>query len=507
MADAVLTAPTVSGGLLHGNRLVLAGVVLSLANFMVVLDMTIANVSVPHIAGSLGISMTQGTWVITSYAVAEAIIVPLTGWLAQRFGAVRIFVGAMVGFGVFSVLCGLSDSLTGLVVFRIGQGLCGGPIMPLSQTLMLRVFPKEKHASAMGLWAMTTVTAPVAGPILGGAISDNMSWPWIFFINVPVVIGCVLGAWELLRSSETPLRKQRIDRVGLLLMLIWVAALQIMLDTGREHNWFESPMIITLACVAVVGFLAFLIWEITETEPIVNLRVFRYRGFSASSATLSIAFGAFFATVVVIPQWLQTVQSYPATWAGYVLAAHGVLAVVCSPLAARLATKVDPRLLVSLGVGWLGVMALLRTQWTSDAGFFTFFLPQFLQGVGMPFFFVPLTVLSVRAVRPEETASAAGVMAFMRTLAGAIGASVAITAWADQTQSNREALVGALSDSERSLSLLQSVGLSAGQASVYLADMVEKQASTQAVIQVFAVTAGLFALGASLVWLAPRPKL
>lgn len=243
---------------LTGVRQLLAGLVLAIANFMVVLDMTIANVSVPHISGSLGVSMSQGTWIITSYAVAEAICVPLTGWLAGRFGTVRLYILCMIGFGIFSFLCGISTSLPMLLMCRIGQGLCGGPIMPLTQTLLLRVFRPKQRAKAMGVWAMTTILAPVMGPILGGTISDNWSWHWIFFINIPVAIGCSLLAMRMLGEVETEIRIQRVDAIGLALMIFWIAALQIMLDLGREHDWFADPMIVTLAVVAGVGFLVFI---------------------------------------------------------------------------------------------------------------------------------------------------------------------------------------------------------------------------------------------------------
>ncbi|HVE00485.1 MAG TPA: DHA2 family efflux MFS transporter permease subunit, partial [Sphingomicrobium sp.] len=235
-------APAMGKGVLALSCLVLA-----FTNFMVVLDTTIANVSVAHIAGGLGISSSEGTWVITSYAVAEAICVPLTGWLAKRFGTVRVFALGMAGFGVFSLLCGMAWSLGSLIAFRIGQGLCGGPLMPISQTLLLSIFPKEKHAQATGIWAMTTIVAPILGPILGGTISDNWGWHWIFFINVPIAVICSAGAMLLLRKAETRVEKTPIDKVGMALLVLWVGALQLMLDLGREHDWFGDPFIVALA--------------------------------------------------------------------------------------------------------------------------------------------------------------------------------------------------------------------------------------------------------------------
>src|ERR1051325_6715218 len=234
---------------LTGGMLWLTAVMLAMANFIAVLDMTIANVSMASIAGSLGISSSQGTWVITSYSVAEAIVVPLTGWLAARFGTVRVFTTAMMMFGIFSALCGFSGSLEMLVFGRICQGLSGGCLMPLSQTLLSKIFPKERAPAAMALWAMTTLVAPVLGPILGGSICDNISWPFIFFINVPIALGCAPLIGRMLKRFESVKIKAPIDLVGLVLLVVFVGALQIMLDIGKDHDWFEAVEIRALAAV------------------------------------------------------------------------------------------------------------------------------------------------------------------------------------------------------------------------------------------------------------------
>lgn len=311
---------------LKGGMLWLAALVLASANFIAVLDMTIANVSVAAIAGGLGTSTSQGTWVITSYAVAEAITVPLTGWLASRFGAVRVFVTAMALFGIFSALCGLSTSLGMLVAARICQGLAGGPLMPLSQTLLLRIFPAEKAPAAIGMWSMTTLVAPVLGPILGGYLCDQYSWPWIFLINLPIALLCAFMAWRLLKRYTESLQRNPIDRIGLALLIIWVGALQLMLDEGKNLDWFASTEIIALAVVAVIGFAAFLIWELHDPHPIVDLRVFRHRGFSVSVLTISLAFAGFFGISVLTPLWLQSNMGYTATLAGEATAWSGVCA-------------------------------------------------------------------------------------------------------------------------------------------------------------------------------------
>ncbi|WP_404333514.1 DHA2 family efflux MFS transporter permease subunit [Sphingomonas sp. MMS12-HWE2-04] len=489
---------------LTGFRLILAGAVLALTNFMVVLDTTIANVSVPHIAGSLGISASQGTWIITSYAVAEAVCVPLTGWLAGRFGTVRTFTFGMIGFGVFSVLCGMSTTLGMLVACRIGQGLCGGPLMPLSQTLLMRIFKPEQRAQAMGVWAMTTVVAPILGPILGGTISDSWSWHWIFFINIPVAAICAFGAMHLLRSVETPTEKLRVDRIGLMLMLLWIAALQILLDLGREHDWFNDPLIVSLGVIAAIGFAVFLAWEVTEGEPIVDLRVFRHRGFTVAVTSLSFAFATFFASAVIIPQWLQTSMGYTATYAGYATAFTGVAAVIMSPIVAKLSTKVDPRALVCFGILWLGMTSLLRVHWSSQADFWTLAFPQLLQGVGMPFFFIPLTTLALGAVEPHETASAAGVMSFMRTMAGAIGTSISATMWDDGARVARSEIVSRL-NTQGTVDAMTAQGFSLDQIRSVMAQLVDKEAFALATNHIFLISAFIFAGAAMIIWLTPRP--
>jgi DHA2 family multidrug resistance protein len=510
VAGAQAKAPSAQGAtmskpLLEGPALMIAAFALALSNFMVVLDTTIANVSVEHIAGSLAISSSQSTWIITSYSVAEAVCVPLTGFLTARFGAVRTFIFGMAGFAIFSALCGMSTNLPMLVVCRLGQGFCGGPLMPLTQTLLLRIFPPEKHGAAMGMWAMTTVTAPILGPILGGTISDNWSWHWIFFINLPVAATCLYISTTYLRPAETPLAPARIDKVGLALLVFWVACLQIMLDLGHDRDWFNNTLIVVLGICAAVGFMVFCAWEFTEKYPVVDLKVLRHRGFTVATLAMSACFGTYFTSAVIIPQWLQSAQGYTATYAGYVTAFSGMSAVVMSPLVARMLGKVDPRLLVCLGIAWLGVTTMMRSHWNSEADFWTFAIPQLLQGIGLPLFFVPVTTIALGAVRPEETASAAGVMSFLRTLSGAVATSIVITAWDSESRVSRNELVNALNVGP-TRDALDKAGFSLGQ----IRGMVEQQIATQstavATTHIFLASAGLFFVSAAIIWAAPRPR-
>ncbi|MGH6956665.1 MAG: DHA2 family efflux MFS transporter permease subunit, partial [Caulobacteraceae bacterium] len=461
---------------LSGIALWLAAFLLAGGNFMVVLDMTIANVSVPNIAGGLAVAPSEGTWVITSYSVAEAIMVPLTGWLAARFGAVKVFVTGILGFGACSALCGLAPSLSLLVTFRVMQGLCGGPIMPMSQALMMRVFPPQQRSQAMGLWSMTTVVAPIVGPILGGTLCDTAGWPWVFYINVPVAAFVAFFAWRMLAGHETATEARRVDFAGLGLLIAFVVAMQIMLDKGRELDWFGSPLICTLAVVAGVGFVSFLIWELTEEHPIVDLRVFCHRGFTGAVMTIGVAFGAFFGSVVLVPLWLQTNMGYTATWSGYVTALGGVLAVVLSPLVPKLMQRIDARVLVSFGVAGLGVTSLFRAQFASNADYWTIALTFLVQGIAMPFFFVPTTQIALSAVNLDEAASAAGLANFLRTTSAAFSTAIVTTLWGDLAAANHANMAGALNDPAGVKAKLAAAGLSPSQALAQIDNLAQGQA-------------------------------
>lgn len=494
-------SPTITP--LQGGQLWLAALLLAAANFVAVLDTTIANVSVPNIAGSLGVSSSQGTYVITSYAVAEAITVPLTGWLAARLGTVRLFAGAMILFGVFSLLCGMATSLEMLILFRVLQGLAGGPLMPMSQTLLLQIFPKEKAGAAIGLWSMTTLVAPIMGPILGGWLCDEASWPWIFYINVPIAIACGYFGWGLLKRYQSPIMKMRFDAIGLALLVLWVGAFQIMIDEGKNLDWFGSPVIVGLAVISAIGFAAFMIWELTERNPVVNLHVFRHRGYWVSVATISLAFGSFFGATVLTPQWLQAYMGYTATEAGHATAMSGILAVLVAPLAAQLSQRMDPRPLVFAGVMWLGAVTLYRSFATTDMDFWQVALPLLFQGLGMPFFFVPLTGLAMASVEPDEMASAAGLMSFMRTLSGAFATSIVTTAWDDKA-SHYHAELAALADSSpQALQQLGNGSIEAGRQQ--LGQLIQSQSIMLSTNELFWLSGLSFVLAACMIWLAPRP--
>jgi len=402
-------------------------------------------------------------------------------------------------------VCGLAGSLGMLVFGRIMQGLSGGSLMPLSQTLLLRIFPKEKAPAAMALWAMTTLVAPILGPILGGWLCDSYTWPVIFFINVPLALVCSPIAWRMLKRYEEALVHAPIDKVGLILLIVFVSALQLLLDLGKEHDWFASTQICVLAIVAGVGFAAFLIWELTERNPIVDLRVFRHRGFAASVITISLGFGAVFGTNVLTPLWLQSFMGYTATWAGLTTAWSGVLAVAAAPLAGNLIGRIDPRRLIFAGLIWLAAVTVLRTIATTDMTYWQIARPLILMGVGLPFFFVPLTALALGSVEEHETASAAGLQNFLRTLSGAVATSIVTTVWEDRTSSMHAELVGMVDRSGEATRSLADSGMTIDTIQITLESLIQGQSVMLATNGVMAVVAVVFVLAAVVIWIAPRP--
>ena len=483
--------------------------VLSLATFMNVLDASIANVSIPAIAGDLGASVHQTTKVITAFGIATAISVPLTGWLTQRFGQVRLFVTSVLLFVLTSWLCGQATSLEWLIGFRVLQGLAAGPMMPLSQTLLLGSHPPERAGRALGIWSMTVLLAPIAGPLLGGWITDNLHWPWIFYINVPVGLGCAALTWSLYGQRESVVRRVPIDAVGLALLVLWVGSLQILLDTGKQEDWFESNTIVALGTVSLVGFVVFLVWELTHEHPIVDLRLFANRNFSFGVAALAGGVALFSGNVVLLPLWLQQAMGYTATWAGLVLAPVGVVAVLVSPLAGRGVERGWARSIAVLAFFAFAWSFWTRSLFTTQADYLTIIQPMLWQGVGGSMFFIAMSAISMSELRPNQLALAAGLSNFARISAGAFGTSITSTLWDSRTGHHRVRLVEDASRAGWSLDSvfyepLRSAGMTLEQMRAYLERLIDQQALTLSANEVFLVSALLYLLLIAPVMLA-RP--
>jgi DHA2 family multidrug resistance protein len=493
-----------------GAALALLTFVLAMANLMEVLDLTIANVAIPTITGDLAVAPNQGAWVITSYAVANAITVAMTGWFAQRFGQVRLYAFMIACFTTASLLCALATSLPMLVTFRVLQGAAAGFMVPLSQALLMNSFPPQKRAMGLAVWAMTITVAPIIGPILGGWITDNYHWSWIFLINLPVGIFAATATWVLLRDRETATRKLPVDGVGMALLVLWVGALQILLDKGNELDWFRSDFIVALGITGLVGFLLFLAWELTEAHPVVDLGLFRFHNFRSGAVTLSLGYALFFASIVILPLWLQTQLGYTSQWAGYAVAPGGVFAVLLAPFVGRaIANRRDPRLLATIGFAVFAAVAFWRAAFTSSVDFAAIALPQLLQGVGIAFFFTPLISINLGGIPAARIANATGLQNFLRMMMGSFGASIAISAWDNRHQLHHSQLaeqVTAYSWQTREyLDKLAGAGLPTDQAYAQIDRLMNGEAYALATNDIFWAVGWMFLLLTALIWTTRPP--
>jgi MFS transporter, DHA2 family, multidrug resistance protein len=492
-------------GPLSGSKLALGTVAVSLAVFMNVLDTSIANVSIPSISGDLGVASDQGTWVITSFAVANAISVPLTGWLTDRIGQVRLFVGSIILFVISSWLCGLAPTLPFLLAARVLQGAVAGPMIPLSQTLLLASYPKAKAPIALSLWSMTTLTAPVAGPILGGWISDNISWPWIFYVNIPVGIAAAIITWIIFRDRDSHVKKAPIDTVGLALLVIWVGSLQIMLDKGKDLDWFNSTTIVTLALVALIGFAMFVIWELTAEHPVVDLSLFSRRNFTGGTISLAVGYGLYFGNLVLLPLWLQTTLGYTATDAGLVLAPVGLFAILLSPLTGKFLPKTDPRYIATAAFVIFALCFWMRSRYTTGVDTWALMLPTLIQGVAMAGFFIPLVSITLSGLPGNRIPAASGLSNFVRIMFGGIGASVFTTAWDHRTILHHAQLTEQANlynpVFNQSVSQLQGLGMNTQAAYGSINQGLSQQAAMLGVNDLFYLSAGVFIALIALIWI------
>ena len=495
---------------LQGGALAMLTLVLSLATFMLVLDSTIANVAIPTIAGDLGASSSQGTWVITSFGVANAISIPITGWLAKRFGEVRLFLISTLLFVLASWLCGISHSLEMLIVFRVLQGAVAGPIIPLSQSLLLNNYPPEKRGMALAFWSMTIVVAPICGPILGGWISDNIHWGWIFFINVPIGLAVVLISWKILEGRESRISHQPVNTVGLILLALGVGTLQLMLDQGRELDWFNSTEIVVLTSIAAVGLIALIIWELTDDNPVVDVSLFKSRNFTVGCVSTSLAFLVYSGTVVLIPLLLQQVYNYTATWAGLAAAPVGLLPILLAPIIGKFGNKIDMRILITVSF----MVYALTFYWRAvtfepEMTFMDVALPQFVQGLAVACFFMPLTTITLSGLPPEKMASASSLFNFLRTLAGSIGTSLTTFIWYNREAVHHTQLTEVINPynpiSQQFFQTMGSFGLSEEQTASYLARQITAQGFIIGANEIFLVSAITFISLVVLIWFAKPP--
>ncbi|HEY0179737.1 MAG TPA: DHA2 family efflux MFS transporter permease subunit [Dokdonella sp.] len=480
---------------------------LSLATFMQVLDTTIANVSLPTIAGNLGASADQATWVITSFAVSNAIALPLTGWLTRRYGEVKLFVGATLLFCLASFLCGIAQSMSMLILFRAIQGAVAGPMYPVTQSLLISIYPPEKRSQALALLVMVTIVAPIAGPILGGWITDSYSWPWIFFINVPIGIFAGLIVLAQMRGRPEQTSRPKMDYVGLAALVIGVGALQIVLDKGNDEDWFQSNFIVLTTIVSVISLAVFLIWELTDRDPIVNLRLFRHRNFVAGTLSMTLAYSAFFSINVLVPQWLQRYLGYTSTWAGFAAAPIGILPILLTPLVGRYINRFDLRIVAACSFLIMSATSFFRSSFYLDIDFYHVAMTQFVQGLGVAVFFMPVTQIMLSDLQPNEIAAGGGLATFVRTLGASFSASITNFLWQHRAVVHHAQLTEHLTpydaDTQQAVATL-----GAGNESLayrLLEQMINSQAYQLSFNELFHLLGIVFASLVVVVWIARPP--
>ncbi len=488
-------------------NMALATIGISLATFMQVLDITIANVSLPTISGNLGASANQAVWVITSFAVSNAIALPLTGFMTRRFGERRLFVWATFAFAMASLLCGLANSMGMLVVARALQGFVAGPMYPVAQALLISIYPPQKRGQAIALLAMVTVVAPIAGPVLGGWITDNYSWEWIFFINVPIGIFVSFVVGSQLRGRPEKLDKPKMDYMGLATLVVGVGALQVLLDLGNDDDWFNSTRIVVLAIVAAIALAVFLIWELTEKDPIVDLKLFRHRNFASGTIAMVLAYAAFFSIGLLVPLWLQRNLGYTPIWAGFATAPIGLLPVVLTPFVGMYATRFDLRVVASLAFIVMAATSFMRSHFNLDVDFQHVAMVQFWQGLGVALFFMPVLTILLSDLEPHEIASGAGLATFVRTLGGSFAASLTTWAWNQRTVTHHAQLTESISATDPTvMHAINALGQGDVQrGAMIMNQMISQQAAQIGFNEIFHLLGIIFLVVILFVWIAKPP--
>lgn len=414
-----------------------------LATFMEVLDTSVANVALPHIAGNLSATPEESTWVLTSYLISNAIILPATNWLGYVFGRKRFLIVCIGIFTLSSALCGAATSLGMLLVARVLQGAGGGALQPIAQAVLLESFPAEKRGSAMAVYGMGIVVAPIIGPTLGGWITDNYSWRWIFYINIPVGLLAMLMAKTFIEDPPyiRNARPGRIDFIGFGLMAVGFATLQLVLDKGQEDDWFSSAFIVRSLLVAIVALIAFVIWELRTKDPIVNLRVLANRNFATGTALIATVGIALYGTTALLPLFLQTLLGYPALQSGLAVSPRGIGAIVSMVLVGRLIGKIDGRYLIVLGFGILAASTYLLGNIDLEITVRNIAWPQVFSGFALGFVFVPLTVIATGTLSNEQIGNATGIYNLMRNVGGSFGIAMVTTMLARGAQAHQAAMV------------------------------------------------------------------
>ncbi len=521
---AVISAPAGALGRTRGKGIpdvnpwwITAAVMLGV--FMEVLDTTVVNVSLPHIAGNLSASVDETTWVLTSYLVSNAIILPMTGWLANHFGRKRVLMTSIIGFTCASVACGMAPNLPALIFFRVIQGATGGGLQPLSQAIMLEAFPGPKRGKAMAIWGLGIVVAPMLGPVLGGWITDSYSWRWIFYINLPVgLMATLMSHWFIFDPPYIRRTSDVVDYWGIGLLCVGMGSLQIMLDKGQEDDWFGSRFITTLAVLALLGLVAFTLRELMAKHPIVDLRVFKIRTYATGVLLMTILGFVLYGSTVLIPIWLQTLMGYPSLQAGMAVLPRGLGSFLFMPVVGILMGLIEPRKLLATGLMVASVSLYMLALLNTSAGYWDIFWPQILQGAAMGLLFVPLTTITNDPIAPERMGNATSIFNLMRNIGGSVGIASVTTIFARSAQLHANNLAHNISRynpaTQRAFAGARAMFMAKGadshtatlRAYSALWGMVLQQATMLSFVRTFQILAAMFAACLPLVLLMRKPK-
>ncbi len=442
-----------------GIPFVITALALALCTFMEVLDFTIANVSIPYIAGGLGVSDSEGTWIITLYMVGNAIVLPISGWLSEKIGPVRLILIASACFGISSWLCGISVSFPMLCICRFLQGAVSGPLVPMSQLLLVEIFPQGKKQMAIALWAMVALVGPIAGPIMGGWITQDFNWRWIFYINIPVSIFAVGTLWIYMRKFFGEVSRQKLDLVGLVLIVIGLTCLQILLDKGRQLDWLASPTIRNLAAVSFVCLSIFFAYEWTHLDPLVDLRILKIRSFALGTFLLGISFMVFFAPIVITPLWLETYMGYDPLKVGFALATMGIIPFLFAPLVGKLMAKGWQKILVGFSFLMMAIAFFYFAKFNTDVTFSKIAWSRFYLGVGLTAYIAPLISLSLAQVPAEKMARASAILQFFRIFMSGVGTSLYTTLWNNRASLHHSHIVSGLSFDNHNLAVIKALAM------------------------------------------------
>lgn len=473
------------------GKIIFITIALAMGSFLNMLNASIVNVSLTHIAGDFGIATSESTWIITSYSVAEAIVLPLIGWLTLQFGTVKQYIWSTILFAIASLLCGLSFSLSSMIAARLLQGVVGASMIPLSQTLIMKVFPKEKRGIGIAIWTMTLILGPILGPVIGGAITDGASWRWCFYFSIPLCLFSSGIIYYMFKKDyyDEKFTKVKADIISIFLLIIGIGSLQVFLEKGTDLDWFSSPTIVILAITSFMSLVILGIWEWYHENPVINVRLFLNKNFTIGVISLLIVSAAFYMTAVILPFWLQNVMGYTSFISGKTTATLGLPILLLSPIIGKYTDRIDNRYIAIIGFIIFSIVSVFTSNYNLEVTSSYVSYTRALSGIGLAFFYVALNNVSLGSVKPIEIVAAAGIFNFMRNLGNSIGSSLFIPLWNQSQAYHHEVLASHIHAGNPSfLPLINSTSGTLQTKLVIINGLITKEAATMGVNDVLLIS-------------------